>query len=223
MNTSQLRPAHELAGRFGCKAIAYGGPGSAKTPLVNTCPRPVMCVTEPGMLSMRTSKVPCWEANTPERIKEFFEWLKLSNETKGFDTVAVDSLSQLAEIILIRALDQNAHGLKAYGVMSETVQEYLTQMFYMPQKHIYLICKEGINDVTKKRTPWFPGKELPVKVPHMYDEILHIGQHNVPGFIGPVHSIQTFDTFDTLARDRSGKLNSYEEPNMSKLFAKCMT
>lgn len=223
MNASQLRPASQLACRFGVKAIIYGGPGSAKTPLVNTCPRPVMCVTEPGMLSMRTSNVPCWQADTPERIKEFFDWLKGSSETKHFDTIAVDSLSQMAEVILKRTLEKNAHGLKAYGEMSEAVQDYMGQMFYMPAKHVYLICKEMVDDVSRKKKPWFPGKELPVKVPHMYDEVLHVGHHNVPGFIGPVHSILTRDSFDTMARDRSGKLNEFEEPHIGKLFEKCMS
>mgnify|MGYP001589050309 CR=1 FL=1 len=75
MQLNQLRPASQLAQRFGVKALAYGGPGTGKTPMINTAPRPVLCVVEPGMLSMRTSNVPAWEAYDCGKIDEFFKWL----------------------------------------------------------------------------------------------------------------------------------------------------
>src|SRR4051794_11666434 len=120
MNQSQLKPASQLAQRFGVKALAYGPPGSGKTPIFNTAPRPVMCVVEPGMLSMRSSSIPCWEAYTAEKIDEFFDWLFTSREAANFDSVGIDSISQLAEIILTQELDpkRNKDGRAAYGKMS---------------------------------------------------------------------------------------------------------
>ena len=53
MNINDLKPASALALRLGVKCVAYGPPGSGKTPISNTAPNPVMLVTEPGMLSMR--------------------------------------------------------------------------------------------------------------------------------------------------------------------------
>ncbi|MCP5883106.1 ATP-binding protein, partial [Klebsiella pneumoniae] len=75
MQMSQLVPASQLTRRYGVKSVVFGGPGAGKTPLMQTAPRPVLLVTEPGMLSMRGSNIPCWEAPTPARINEFFEWL----------------------------------------------------------------------------------------------------------------------------------------------------
>lgn len=225
MNIAQLKPASQLAGRFGVKALIYGGPGSGKTPMMNTAPRPVACVTEPGMLSMRTSNIPAWEAYDDNKIDEFLKWLHESKEASQFDTVCFDSVSQMAEIYLIKEVNRNKDGRKAYGELSRTMMEILTKLYYMPNKHIYLICKQthseegGIN----KRKPYFPGQDLNVKVPHLFDEILHIGLTQVPGIVQPTRAIRTVETFDITARDRSGKLAELEPPDLGHIFNKIMS
>lgn len=225
MNINQLKPASQLAQRFGVKALAYGGPGMGKTPMVNSAPRPVLCVVEPGMLSMRTSNVPAWEAYDTARINEFFDWLFKSKEASNFDTVAIDSISQMAEIILTEELKRNKDGRKAYGEMSRRVMEIVNALYYLPQKHIYLIGKQSVVDEggIMRKKPYFPGQDLNVKVPHMYDEILHIGQVNLPGMAKPVVGIRTAETFDIMARDRSGRLAEIEPPDLAALFAKAMS
>lgn len=224
MQANQLRPASQLAQRFGVKALAFGPPGSGKTPIANTAPRPVMCVVEPGMLSMRNSNVPAWEAYDANRIDEFFDWLFKANDAKQFDTVIIDSISQLAEVILVQELARNKDGRKAYGEMSRRVMKIVNDLYYMPQKHIYLIAKQTVVDeggvMTKK--PFFPGQDLNVKIPHMYDEIVHIALASVPGQPKPVIAIRCQPSFDIMARDRSGKLSEFEPPDLTMLFNKCL-
>lgn len=226
MQAKDLKPASTLAQRYGAKCIAYGPPGAGKTPLMKTAPRPVLCVTEPGMLSMRdATNIPAWEAYTPATISEFFKWAKESPEARNFDTICVDSVSQMAEIILKEELQRNKDGRKAYGEMSRRVMDILNDLYYLPQKHVYLIAKqgnfeEGGSMVTK---PYFPGQDLNVKVPHMYDEILHIAKVNVPNMTQPVTAIRTASTFNIMARDRSGKLAEIEPADLTALFAKIMS
>ena len=226
MQMNQLKPASELAQRFGVKALVYGGPGMGKTPIIKTAPRPVLCVVEPGMLSMRdATNIPAWDAYTPERIDEFFKWLFTSAEAKNFDTVGIDSISQLAEIILTQELNRNKDGRKAYGEMSRRVMEIVNALYYLPNKHIYLIGKQSTGDengVATKR-PYFPGQDLNVKIPHLYDEILHLGEVNVPGQPKPVVGFRCLPTFGIMARDRSGRLNEIEPPNLDAIFKKCMS
>lgn len=228
MQASQLKPASSFAQNYGFKAIAYGPPGEGKTPLIKTAPRPVMLVCEPGMLSMRDAHhVPAWEGYTPEKCKEFFDWLAKSHEAKNFDTVCVDSFTQYAEILLKRALQKNTHGLKAYGVMAEEVNETAHLLYYMPQKHVYLVCKETTIDEggIRKRRPYFPGQDLNVKMPHLFDAILHIAKAQIPGFIKPQLAIRTLGTIDVMARIRTSKpelFNELEPPNLADLIAKAM-
>jgi len=226
MNINQLKPVSELARRRGVKSLIYGKPGTAKTPLTATCPRPIMCVVEPGTLSMRdVVNVPAWEANTPEKIEEFFTFILSSNEAKNFDTVCIDSISQLCEIFLTQELKRNKDGRKAYGELSRRVMDLANALYYLENKHVYMIAKQATGDengvATKK--PYFPGQDLNIKIPHLYDEILHIDVVNVPGQTQAVLAIRTKATFGIIARDRSGKLAEFEPPHLGNLFTKCMS
>lgn len=219
----QFAPAHTFAGQFGVKALVYGPPGRGKTPICNTAPRPVLCASEPGLLSMRGSQVMTCQAFTPEDIDDFYRWLFTSSEAANYDTVCVDSVSQQAEIILTRELTKNKDGRKAYGEMSRKMMEYMNGLYYTRNKHTYLICKQGTTETTPiEKVPYFPGKDLGVKVPHLYDEILHLDLYNVPGVVGAVNAFRCHGSYDTRARDRSGRLAEFEQPNLTQLFNKVL-
>lgn len=224
MNNKDLKPASQLVQRFGVKAVCFGGPGSGKTPLLTTAPRPVLCAVEPGLLSMRGSNIPTWEAYSRPKIEEFFAWFFTSKEAAQYDTLGIDSISQLAEIILTDELrpSKNKDGRAAYGKLSVAVMDLMNALYYLPNKHIFLIAKQGTEDGTGKKKPYFPGQDLNVKIPHMFDEVLHLGLHQVPGVIQPVRSIQTKENFEIFARDRSGNLDEFEPPDLSVLFTKAM-
>jgi len=226
MNIKELVPASQLARQLGVKAVVYGGPGTAKTPISATAPRPVMCVIEPGMLSMRgVDNIPAFEAYTPKKIEEFFKWVFESKEASNFDTIVIDSLSQLCEVILEQELARNVHGLQAYGKMATRVLKLINKLYFHENKHAYIIAKQTTGEIDGAATklPYFPGKELNVKIPHLFDEIFHIGKANVPGQAKPVLAMRTQNTFGIMARDRSGKLDELEPPNLSDIFAKCMS
>lgn len=222
MNINDLKPAAHLVKRYGVKAVCYGGPGSGKTPLLNTAPNPVLVAIEPGLLSMRSSNIPTFEAFTRPKITEFFQWFFNSAEAKKFDTLGIDSISQLAEIILADEKKKNKDGRAAYGKMSDSVMELMNDLYYLQNKHIYLIAKQGHDESTGLKRPFFPGQDLLVKVPHMYDEVLHLGVHQIPGVVQPTKSIQTFEDYNHFARDRSGNLAQFEPPDLGVLFRKAM-
>ena len=225
MDIRDLKAAGEFAQNFGCKALIYGPAGSAKTPLLNTAPRPLLLATEPGLLSMRGSKIPTYEAYTPAKVDEFFKWFFNSNETKNFDTLGIDSASQIADIYLIDAQKNNKHGLKAYGEMAESTMEHLRTLYYTRYKHTYVVCKEEIKDLDGQsmRRPYFPGQVLPISVPHLYDFILRLAKTNVPGVQGETLAFQCQGSYNVLSRNRTGNLNQYEPPNFSDLVNKAMT
>lgn len=235
MKLKDLKPAGTLAQKFGAKCLAYGPAGSGKTPVINTAPRPVMLVTEPGMLSMRGSKVPAFEAFEEKRINEFFDWIEKSNEVKNFDTICLDSVSQFAEICLSEANSRD--GRKIYGIMVKAVMKRLTQLFFMKDKHIFLTAKQGKEEnlvwdfstpLPKKnaiirKVPHFPGNELGVQIPHLYDQIFHVGEGIIPGVQGGERKyFLTKGSNDIYARDRSGTLNEYEPHDLTYIFNKIM-
>lgn len=224
MNLSDLKAAGSFADLSGLKAIVYGPPGSGKTPVFNSAPRPLLLACEPGLLSMKGSQVPTYQAHTGDAINEFFKWWWESKEPANFDVLGIDSISQMADIFLQEALKKHKHGLQAYGDMAEKTMAILRPLFFQKQKHCYLICKQ----TTEKengfdvRKPYFPGKNLPTEVPHLYDLILHLDVHGVPN-MGQVQSFQTKRSHDIMARDRSGKLAEFEPPDFGYIVKKAMS
>jgi hypothetical protein len=224
MQMSDMRQAREFAQRYGVKCLTFGPPGSGKTPITNTAPRPMLLASEPGLLSMRKSTVPTYQALTWKRIVEFFDWLEKSNERKNFDTVAIDSASQIAEIYLRDNPDRISHGLQLYGKMAEAVFDRLHKLYIMEGLHTYIICKQTVEktDVGASLKPYFPGNDLNVKVPHLYDEILHLDMQAIPG-VGTHKAFHCHSGIGVSCRDRTGNLAEFEPPDLSALFAKCMS
>jgi hypothetical protein len=220
MQASDLRPASAFAQQFGVKCIIYGAPGSSKTPLINTAPRPVLLATEPGLLSMKGSTVPTWIAPTTAKIDEFMKWFELSSEAKNFDTLAIDSVSQMCDISLNEEKKKNSHGLKQYGGMADYIYPYMERLYFMQNKHMYLICKEEVTDIGIRR-PYFPGKVLPVQIPHKYDCVLRLAKVAIPN-VGEQLAFQCNGTNDVIARNRTGTLDTYEPPNFGSLVRKAM-
>lgn len=235
MNANDLKPAHTLAKRYGVKVTLFGDPGSGKTPIAATAPRPVGLICESGMNSMRNSNMPCWEAFTEAAIADFFKWFFNSNETRNYDSLIVDSFSQAATIILKEKEKKIKHGMQAYGAMNDAIMEYANSMFYMPQKNIIMIAQqtlvengrqkviengEVVTEPVMQKKPYFPGKELNTKLPHLFDSTWHLSEIFVNGAMHK--AIRTRATPEIFARDRMGNLDELEPANMTSLFQKSL-
>lgn len=228
MDIRSLRPARDFAIQYGVKAVVYGPPGKGKTPILNTAPRPVLLACEPGLLSMRNSTVPTFPAFSSDAIDEFFKWLFHSNETKNFDTVGIDSASQMCEIYLNDIMQGTSkagnkmHGKAAYGEMNRRSLQQLDGLYYMQQKHVYLIAKQEIIVDSGFKRPYFPGQQLPSQVPHKYDVVAQLDTHNIPG-VGQQIGFRCIGSIDTVARNRTGNLNEFEPPHFGNLVTKAMS
>jgi hypothetical protein len=227
MNINDLRPARDFAVMSGCKCLLYGPPGSGKTPLLNTAPRPILLAIEPGLLSMKNSELPTWTAPTSKRIQEFFDWFLSSNEARNFDTLCIDSVSEMAQIYLDEAkyVKKYGDGRKQYGYMYEETMKHLVNVYFMQQKHVVAICKQGKEEGTAKFFPSMPGNALNRDLPHKYDFILHFDLKNIQTANPPgqYKAIQTQESMDVSARNRTGNLDFYELPDLARLFQRAMT
>jgi hypothetical protein len=220
MKMLDLKPAGDFAKTFGVKIVCYGPPGVGKTPMINSAPRPVLLATEPGLLSMRNSTVPTFIAPTVAKVDEFFKWFEGSEEAKNFDTLCIDSLSQMCDIALVDAKKRSTHGLKQYGDMAEYIMPYVERLYFMPSKNMFLIAKEEVTDLGTRR-PSFPGKQLPIQIPHKYDCVVRLAKAQIPG-VGEQLAFQCNGTHDVIARNRTGTLNDFEPPNLGLLIQKAV-
>lgn len=230
MNLKDLVPASQCAKNMGVKSVLYGGPGVGKTPLIDTAPSPVLLAIEPGMLSMRSSSVLTYKAyehpkGVAEGVEEFFQWFFSSTEANKFDSLGVDSVSEMAEAFLRQELARNTNKQRAYGEMASRVTNHMIRLFYLPRKHVMMIAKQFEDKETKRKKPSFPGQKLDTDIPHLFDEIWHYSKlpiGSIPGVMEEVKAIRCHESADVMARDRSGNLDTFEFPNLSQIFNKCM-
>lgn len=233
MNGSpEIKAAKEHAQLFGIKSLIYGPAGVGKTPIIATAPRPLLLSIEPGLLSMRNSDVPTVIADTAQKIDDFFKWFFNSNEVKAYDTLGIDSASYMANVYLLAAMKGTSkqgnkkHGMAAYGEMAENTMEHLRTLFFVKEKHVYMVAKEEIADVEYQslRRPYFPGNVLNTDLPYLYDFILRLAKYNgIPGApAGENLAFQCVGNVNILARNRTGNLSEYEPPHFGQLINKAM-
>src|ERR1035441_562378 len=107
----------KLAAKNGVKILCYGKAGVGKTVLCSTAPRPVILSVEGGTLSLRQVEIPVIVIRNLADLYEAYSWCQNSDEASAFDTVCLDSLSEIAEVVLTTAKGINKDPRKAYGEM----------------------------------------------------------------------------------------------------------
>ena len=238
----QIKPVSSIVHTKLAKILLYGGPGTGKTPICANVPDTVMCITEPGTLSIKKCNVDVAECYTTKDINDFFTWLKSdTKEKQKYKNVCIDSVSEMCAIHIreseVRGSKSGgeAHGLKVYGDMAKAVLRDLIYLNQNKEFNVFLIAKRGEVDfegITKFR-PYFPGKQLTIEVPHLFDEIFHLDRtqgkwefpDNIPALVNDlprktVPAILTRESNIFTARDRSGVLNAVEYPDLSYVLYK---
>ena len=214
-------PANQLAKRVGIKLLAYGGPGTGKTPIASTAPTPVIIAMEPGILSLRKSTIPVIEAYDAETIAEVFKWISTSQEARKYQTLCFDSASQMAEIIFKSEKKKTSNLQRAYGQMAEKTMEYLNTLYFLQGPNVYIIAKQDTYTFDGETCvrPYFPGQQLDKETPYLYDVIVRV--ENVPMQDGSVaKGFRTAGSKSVIARDRFGVLDALEPANLTQVFDK---
>jgi hypothetical protein len=99
----------------GVKLLCYGQSGAGKTSLIPTLPNPIILSAEGGLLSIKGADLPYIEVASMEDLKEAYLWLTESAEADGFQSVALDSISEIAEVVLSAEKKNSKDPRQAYG------------------------------------------------------------------------------------------------------------
>ena len=83
--------------RDGVKLLVYGQAGAGKTSLIPTLPNPVTLSAEGGLLSVAGADLPYLEICNMNDLREALAWLQ---SDRDFQSVAIDSISEIAEVVL---------------------------------------------------------------------------------------------------------------------------
>ena len=206
----------------GVKMLVYGNAGTGKTSLIPTLPNPVVLSAEGGLLSIQDANLPYVEVNSYETLMEAYQWLTESDEGKSFDSIALDSISEIAEVVLNHEKKIAKDPRQAYGAMQEQMAGIIRAFRDIPNKHVYFTAKcEKSQDETGRLlyAPSMPGNKTGQSLPYFFDEVLALRvEKDADG--NSQRALMCDSDGIWLAKDRSGKLGAWEAPDLSAIIAK---
>lgn len=220
--TSTKRDVHHV------KFTVYGNAGVGKTVLCSTAPKPLIISAEAGLLSLAGKDVPAIEITSLGELKEAYAYVKANGDK--YDTICLDSVSDIAEQVLdakmsdlMVAAEEKGGKMdprQGYGAMAIEMMK-LTRAFRNLDKHIVFTAKQGmVQDQVANALrfgPMLPGQMYTNNFPYLMD-IVCCMRMSKEG----VRYLQTQPDYQYLAKDRSGRLEPMEKPDLSSIFKKVL-
>lgn len=206
----------------GVKLLVYGNSGSGKTSLIPTLPSPIVLSAEGGLLSIADADVPFIEVNSYETLMEAYRWITQSDESKHFESIALDSISEIAEVVLNYEKKIAKDPRQAYGAMQEQMTDLIRAFRDVPGKHVYFTAKcEKATDETGRLlfAPSMPGNKTGQQLPYFFDEVLALRVEKDAAGVAQRALMCDSDGI-WLAKDRSGKLAAWEAPDLGAIIKK---
>jgi phage nucleotide-binding protein len=206
----------------GVKVLVYGQAGAGKTSLIKTLPSPIVLSAEGGLLSIQDADLPFIEIASMTDLQEAYTWLTSSDEAKAYKSVALDSISEIAEVCLNTEKKATKDPRQAYGAMQEQMADIIRAFRDLPGRHVYMSAKlEKTQDEMGRvlYSPSMPGNKTGQALPYFFDEVLALRVEK-DGDGNTQRALMCDSDGLWLAKDRSGKLDAWEAPDLSAVIAK---
>ena len=205
----------------GVKALVYGMAGVGKTYMIKSLPNPLVISAESGLLALTGTDIPYIEVKTFMELQEAYQYV-VSEHGAQFESIAIDSISEIGEIVLAHEKSINKDGRGAYGEMAVKIMEIMRSFRDIQGKNVMFIAKaEKSQDETGRMLyqPSMPGAKIAQQLPYLVDLVMALRtEKDTEGTIQRALMCQTDGTWQ--AKDRSGKLAAWEAPDLSALIAK---
>jgi phage nucleotide-binding protein len=215
-----LKRTRDLASN-GVKLLVYGQAGAGKTSLIRTLPNPLVLSAEAGLLSIQDADLAYIEIKTIDDLREAYSYI-MSDEGAGFESIALDSISEIAEVILNAEKKTAKDPRQAYGAMQEQVSDLIRAFRDIPGKHVYMSAKlEKSTDEMGRilYAPSMPGNKTGQQLPYFFDEVLALRvERDAEGNVQRALMCDSDGLWQ--AKDRSGKLTAWEAPDIGAIVEK---
>ena len=207
----EVKSTREAAASHGLKILIYGGPGSGKTRLSATTSDPdatLILSAEAGLISLVDHDIDYVEILRLDDLRRAYTWLAENQSQPKYKHIVLDSLSEIAEVILANEKAESRDPRKAYGEMADRVMTLCKQFRNLLSYNVYFLTKiergQDENGTTIFQ-PSLPGRKLGPGLPYIFDEVfaLRVGK-NEEGEIVRYFQCHNDGTYD--AKDRSGAL-----------------
>lgn len=216
-----IKSTSDVHHQNGVKIVVYGQSGAGKTCLIPTLPSPIIISAEAGLLSIASANLPYISVSSIAETVDAWKFLHESHEAAQFESVAVDSLSEIAELILVAEMKNQKDGRAAYGEMALQVMQVI-RAFRDLKKHVYFSAKaEKSQDETGRMlyAPAMPGNKLGQQIPYLVDEVFALRVETATDGTAS-RALQCHPNGTWQAKDRSGSLAAWEPLDLGHVIRK---
>lgn len=202
------------------KVLVHGPSGSGKTRLCATTGGvPIILSAEAGLLSIRGENIDFIEIKTIDDLREAYMFL--ANDKK-YDWICIDSISEIAEVVLSDEKEKTKDPRKAYGEMADIMIGLIRAFRDLP-KNVYVTAKQGKvkDEITGGILfgPSAPGQKIAESLPYYFDEVFALQVwKDADG--NERSALQTKRDLSYEAKDRSGNLEIVEPANLGDIYKK---
>jgi hypothetical protein len=138
--------------------------------------------------------------------------------------VAIDSISEIAEVVLSAEKKATKDPRQAYGALQEQMGDIIRGFRDIPNRHVYMSAKvEKTQDEMGRILygPSMPGNKLGQMLPYFFDEVLALRVEKDEEGI-PQRALMTDSDGLWQAKDRSGRLDNWEQPDLGLVINKIL-
>lgn len=216
------------------KMLIYGPSGSGKTTLVKTLDhdKTLIISGESGLLSVKDANIDVFDLTVNDKNEIMPSSERLTNighiynfllTDKKYNNIFIDSISEISQIILDaseKKYPDPKNSLQKWGEISKLTTNVVTK-FRDLQKNVVFTCLSKVEkDENNKRFQDFSlYGSIGSKLPQYFDEVFFL--HSYKNDEGKItRKLQTQNDNVVLSKDRSGKLDLFEEPNLNFIINK---
>lgn len=211
----------------GIKILVHGPAGAGKTTLCGTTGDSTIIISaESGLLSLRHLDIPVIEVKTLEQLYEAYDYVVNTEDGRSYSWVCLDSISEIAEVVLNHEKKIAKDPRQAYGALAEKMTDLIRAFRDMPGRNVVFSCKqERAKDEQSGAMlyyPAMPGNMLKQGVGYFFDEVFALRvEKDADG--NPTRWLQTSRDYNYEAKDRSGSLEMFESPDLAAIAAKIIS
>lgn len=156
--------------------IVYGQSGSGKTTLAATSPNPVVLNAEAGTMSLMNYDIPIVDApRTADGYRQFINWFAQNRGDR--ETLIIDSLSEIAQVVLADEMSKTTNGQRAYGQMADFVLWFIRELKHQPYHKIFICKEDKVKDENTggfKYAPMIDGQKGKLELPYQVDAVARL-------------------------------------------------